>query len=197
MAANMFTRTFDRRVRTLVKTLGLASVLGVAFGMYALWAANMETGYEPEQPIAFSHKVMAGTHEIECLYCHGNAETGPHAGIPTVSECMKCHSEVKGREPQAKERIAVLLEHWEKKKPIEWVKVHDLADFVYFDHSRHIAAGLDCTECHGDVKTMDRVKRVNSLKMGWCLDCHKQDPPEDAPSHQLTRAPIHCSTCHR
>ena len=98
-----------------------------------------------------------------------------------------------------KESIATLLRYWEEKRPIPWIKVHDLADFAYFDHSRHLTekAGLECADCHGPVETMDRVRRVESLKMSWCLDCHMEPPPEDAPPGQTTRAPIHCSTCHR
>ena len=201
MAGNIFTRTFDLRVRTLVTVLGFSLVFGLGFGTYTLWAANQEQGYQPAQPIEFSHAIMAGKHEIECLYCHGGATKGAHAGIPTVAECMKCHSEIQTKDARGeiKASIAALLEHWKEKKPIEWVKVHDLADFVYFDHSRHMNAktGLECADCHGDVANMERVQRVHSLKMGWCLDCHMQPPPKDAAPGQLTRAPIHCSACHR
>jgi hypothetical protein len=114
---------------------------------------------------------------------------------------MKCHKEVQPKDSQGRVRatIQALLDHWEKKTPIEWVKVHDLADFAYFDHSRHLTkkAGLTCADCHGPVETMDRVERVHSLKMKWCLDCHRQAPPEGAPPEQTTRAPTNCSTCHR
>lgn len=197
----MFTRKFDRRVRVLVGVLAFSLVFGTSFGVYTLWGANQERGYQPEQPVYFPHSLMAGKHEIDCLYCHSQAEKGPHAGIPPVSLCMKCHSEIqtKDHRGEVKESIATLLGYWERKEPIQWVKVHDLADFVYFDHSRHLTekAGLECRDCHGDVETMDRVERVHSLKMGWCLDCHMQPPPEGAPAWQTTRAPIHCATCHR
>ena len=197
----MFTRKFDRRVRVLVGVLAFSLVFGTSFGVYALWGANQERGYQPEQPVYFPHSVMAGKHEMDCLYCHSQAEKGPHAGIPPVSLCMKCHTEVqpKDHRGEVKESIATLLGYWERKEPIPWVKVHDLADFVYFDHSRHLTkqAGLECRDCHGEVEKMDRVERVHSLKMGWCLDCHKQPPPEGAPAWQKTRAPIHCAACHR
>jgi hypothetical protein len=197
----MFTRTFDRRVRLFLGTLAFALVLGVSFGTYALWPANQETGYQPAQPVYFPHSVMAGKHRIDCLYCHTEAEKGPHAGIPALSTCMKCHQEIQTKDArgQLTEPIRALLAHWETREPIAWLKVHDLADFVYFDHSRHLTpqAGLTCTDCHGEVEKMDRVERVHSLKMGWCLDCHKEPPPADAPPTQTTRAPITCSTCHR
>ena len=226
----MFTRKFDRRVRVLVGVLAFSLVFGTSFGVYVLWGANQERGYQPEQPVFFPHSVMAGTHEMDCLYCHSNAEKGAHAGIPPVSLCMKCHQEIlpKDHRGEVRATIAELFEYWPEpyedrngngkhdpaepytdvngngrrdtdKKPIPWVKVHDLADFVYFDHSRHLTeeAGLECQDCHGEVETMDRVERVYSLKMGWCLDCHMEPPPEGAPEWQTTRAPIHCAACHR
>ncbi len=201
MTRSIFTRAFDRRVRALLLTLCTATVLGLAFGTYVLWPANQEQGYQPEQPVFFPHSVMAGKHKIPCQYCHTEATTSPHAGIPTLAACMKCHDEVQTKDAhgEIKQGIAQLLEHWRAKKPIEWVKVHDLADFVYFDHSRHLTpqAGLDCADCHGEIEQMERVKRVHSLKMGWCLKCHMQPAPEGAPAGQMTRAPTHCSTCHR
>jgi hypothetical protein len=199
MAPRLFTHAFDRRFRTLLMVVAFSAVFGLSFGMYTLWAANMEQGYQPDQPIHFDHSIMAGKHKIDCRYCHTLVDKGPHAGMPTVADCMKCHTEIQTPDAEGNLKLGLrqLLEHWNEKKPIKWVKVHDLADFVYFDHSRHTAAGLDCTECHGDVASMDRVVRVNSLKMGWCLDCHKQPPPAGAPPEQETRAPIHCTTCHR
>jgi hypothetical protein len=96
--------------------------------------------------------------------------------------------------------MAALLDHWERKAPIIWNKVNDLADFAYFDHSRHVVRGVDCEECHGPVKTMEVMRREYGLKMSWCLDCHNQPLPEDSPGVALgwtTRAPTHCTTCHR
>ena len=201
MNPNIFTRAFDRRVKVLFGVLGFSLVLGVAFGTPVLWASNQERGYQPEQPLPFRHDIMAGKHKIDCAYCHTEARKGPHATVPTVASCMKCHIEIQTKDVQGqlKPGLAQLLEYWEKKEPIKWVKVHDLAAFVYFDHSRHLTkqAGLECQDCHGAVEEMDRVERVHSLKMGFCLECHMQAPPEDAPEGQTTRAPIHCSTCHR
>jgi hypothetical protein len=195
----MFTRKFDRRIYVAAGVIGFSLVLGGAFGTYALWPSNLETGYQPEQPIDFSHAIMAGQFKIECIYCHSQAEKGRYATIPPTSTCMKCHTEIKVKNAQGelKPAMAQLLESWEKKEPIHWAKVHDLADFVYFDHSRHIAGGVECEECHGKVETMERVQRVYSLKMGWCLDCHKEAPTELTPEGQETRAPLTCTTCHR
>lgn len=195
----MFTRAFDRRIRIAAGVIGFSLLVGASFGTYALWPANLETGYAPQQPIEFSHKIMAGDFKIDCRYCHSFAEKGAHATLPTVESCMGCHDVIQPRNPDGSLRpgIVQLLDYWKKKEPIPWVKVNDLADFVYFDHSRHLAGGVTCQECHGPVETMDRVRRENSLKMGWCLACHTQPPPPGAPPHQTTRAPINCNTCHR
>jgi len=222
----MFSRKFDRRVYLFLVVLLCSGAVGVTFGFYALWPANVETDYEPEQPIAFSHALHAGKGrladgrigmEIPCLYCHSNAETSAHATVPEVSTCMKCHTEVQTQvtkvvsshshetgqpeeETAIHEEIAKLLKAHEQEMPIEWIKVHDLADFVYFDHSRHLASGLDCSECHGAVEKMDRVKRVYSLKMSWCLDCHRQGPTDVTSEIYRNlghRGPTHCSACHR
>ena len=152
----------------------------------------------PTQPIEnFSHKSHVTVNQIDCLHCHAGTDKSQLAGVPAVSVCMGCHQYV--MTVLDRPGVKQLFEYWEKKEPIEWVKVHDLADFVYFDHSRHLTegTGLWCNDCHGEVEKMQRVERVNSLKMAWCLDCHKQPPPADAPPEQTTRAPIHCTTCHR
>jgi hypothetical protein len=115
---------------------------------------------------------------------------------------MNCHAEVQPKDDQGelKPGVATLLEHWEQDKPICWNKVHDLADFVYFDHSRHVGAGVMCQECHGPVESRDYMRREYGLKMSWCLECHKQKLAPDDPAVEQgwsTRAPIHCTACHR
>jgi hypothetical protein len=198
---SIFTKKFDRRIRVAAAVAAFSLTVGVAFGTYTLWPANQEQGYQPAQPIEFSHALMAGKHQIDCIYCHSNVEKGAHAGMPTLTTCMKCHEQIQTKDSQGEltPDMAKLLQHWENKEPIEWERVHDLADFVYFDHSRHMspAANLECSDCHGEVEKMERVRRVNSLKMGWCLDCHMQEPPENVTDGRTTRAPINCTACHR
>jgi hypothetical protein len=174
----------------------------MAFGAYILWPSRREAGYEPAQPVEFSHKLHAGELKIDCLYCHSEAERSAHATVPSVATCMNCHAQVQKKDENGEltPQTAALVEHWEKKQPIVWNKVHDLADFVYFDHSRHVVADVECQECHGPVETMERVRREFGQKMSWCLDCHNQPPPEDPPPyarHWTTRAPVNCTTCHR
>ena len=198
----MFTRKFERRVYVILGVFLFSGALGTSFGAYVLWPSRREAGYQPQQPIAYSHKLHAGELKIECLYCHSEADKGPHATIPSVSTCMKCHEQVqtKDEEGNLTPAMKTLLEHWERKTPIVWNKVNDLADFAYFDHSRHVTAGLKCQECHGPVETMEHMRREYGLKMSWCLDCHKQEPQAGDPALERgdsMRAPINCTACHR
>lgn len=159
-------------------------------------------GYAPEQPIPFSHKVHAGTNKIACIYCHSGAERSKHAGVPPLNVCMNCHTVVKLDSPH----VQNLLKHYGEKKPIEWVRVHEEPDFVYFSHKRHVSKGVACETCHGNVKEMDRIVQDTPLTMGWCLDCHrgvttpkqileKRSPEAKLPTGHV--ADINCTTCHQ
>ena len=201
----MFTRRFERLARRTAALLAGAALFASSFAVWALWPARQAVGYEPEQPLGFSHKTMAGDAKIPCLYCHQSAESGPHAGIPTVQTCMNCHSQVrpKDRNGNLKADFVSLLAHidvatGQATSPIAWQKVDDVSDFAYFDHSRHtVGARIECAECHGPVDTMVRVRRVHSLKMEWCLACHRKPPEEWRTDGREARGPTNCSTCHR
>lgn len=154
--------------------------------------------YQPVQPIYYSHKVHAGTNQVNCLYCHGGAEQGKHANIPSVNVCMNCHKAINeykgekiydesGKEVNGTAEIQKLYEYagadpnnlaaWDasKAKPIEWVKIHNLPDHVYFNHSQHVKAGkVQCQTCHGEINKMDEVKQFSDLSMGWCINCHRE-----------------------
>jgi len=130
--------------------------------------------YQPDQPVAFSHKVHAGQNKIDCQYCHFTADKSMYAGIPPVETCMNCHAQVKKGKKTGTEEIAKIYAAIEQKKPIEWVKVHNLPDHVYFNHAQHVNVGkLECQQCHGEVEKMDEIIQVNDLSMGWCIDCHR------------------------
>ncbi|MDD4889841.1 MAG: cytochrome c3 family protein [Phycisphaerae bacterium] len=198
----MFTRKFDRKVHVAFGVFLFSLLFGVGFGYYVLWPSDLEAGYEPAQPILYSHKLHAGDMKMQCLYCHSQADKTAQATTPPVSTCMNCHSQVqsKGPDGQVLPATQFVLDHWKSREPIRWNKVSDLADFVYFDHSRHVNSGLTCQECHGPIETMDRVRRQYGLKMSWCLACHRQAPPAGSRAERLgwdQRAPINCSTCHR
>lgn len=160
----------------------LVGFIGVIVGYYANAAFFTDTS--PTQPIEFSHKVHAGDNQIPCLYCHVEARRSISAGVPSVNKCMGCHTEVATNRPQ----IALLTNYWETKETIPWIKVHDLPDFVHFTHKRHVAADIECQTCHGPVETMDVVSREAPLKMGLCLNCHKDNEVEHGTD---------CWTCHK
>lgn len=141
----------------------------------------------PVQPINFSHKIHAGTNQMDCKYCHYGAANSAWANIPSVSTCMGCHKIVATDKPE----IIKLTGYWDRGEQIPWVKVHYTPDHVKFNHKRHVRAGVACQTCHGPVETMDRVYQYNSLKMGWCVSCHRQNL--DNPTHP---ASMDCLVCH-
>jgi hypothetical protein len=160
----------------------LAALAGLATGLVILYRLPLATSpASPEQPIPFSHRLHAGTNQIDCEFCHRSARTSPVAGIPAVSTCRACHQYIAQNRPA----IETLLDYWKRREPIPWVRVHQLPDHVYFPHMMHLRAGLGCDDCHGAVPTMDRLAQVASLKMGWCLGCH-----------QKLHASVDCWTCH-
>jgi hypothetical protein len=182
-----------------LKPAALILVVTLVGVMVGYWAnAAFLPGTSPEQPIAFSHKIHAGDNEIECMYCHTQARRSISAGVPSVSKCMGCHNEIATRRPQ----IRKLMDYWENKEPIPWIKVHDLPDFVHFTHKRHVLAGIECQTCHGPVETMDVISLAtagslteavglnggSAMRMGTCLTCHKQHEVENG---------LDCLTCHK
>jgi hypothetical protein len=173
------------RARLLVIGLGaLAVSTAVASGLRAV---GVHQGYAPAQPIAFPHKVHAGDNKIACLYCHSAARSSRHAGIPAASVCMNCHRLLEKQTLDIQKlREAVQLE-----RPIRWVKVHNLPDFVYFNHSQHVLSGMECQRCHGPIEQMDRVEQVSPLTMGWCLSCHRERA--HIPTASVARAASHLS----
>jgi hypothetical protein len=137
-------------------------------------AVGRSKDYSPLQPVKFSHAVHAGQNQTDCIYCHSSAPLSKTAGIPSVNVCMNCHLMVRKGTRSGQFEIAKVVSAYENQKPIEWIKVHNLPDHVFFSHAQHVSAGkVQCTECHGDVKQMNVIKQVSDMSMGWCLDCHR------------------------
>ena len=169
----------------ILKPAGMMIAVGMVGLLFGFWAnGNYTPGTQPEQPINFSHKIHAGEYEIPCMYCHLQARRSISAGVPSVNKCINCHKVIATQRPQ----IQVLMQYWDNQEPIPWIKVHDLPDFVYFPHKRHVAAGVACQTCHGAVETMAAVSRQAPLKMGQCLDCHRKNEVEHGRD---------CWTCHK
>ena len=140
-------------------------------GFDAIYGVGVQKDYAPTQPIAFSHKLHAGMYEIDCGYCHTGAYLGKSATIPSTNICLNCHNQIKTQSPE----IQKLWTAVEKNRPIEWVRIHNLPDLAYFNHSQHtVAGGLECQQCHGPIQEMEVVKQYSSLTMGWCINCHRE-----------------------
>jgi hypothetical protein len=212
----------SRPITAIVLAVALAVSLVTLVAAFRLPGDNQ--GYEPVQPIAYSHKLHAGDLQIQCQYCHSSVDKSRHAGIPSTNVCMNCHSGVTAtlaavqaeeaaaaeqkRSPQPvrsgeiqKLYDAMALDEEllpipdQAQKPIAWKRIHKLPDFVYFDHRAHITATVQCQTCHGPVETMERVRQNESLSMGWCVNCHR-DANENGVNGRQVNASIDCVTCH-
>jgi len=185
------------RIAVLIGALSVFSLF--AFGIY--WTQQSLR----EQPIAFRHDVHVKL-GVQCLYCHPGALRGPSPGLPTQNKCWGCHQQI--AKTQTSERLAVLVSYVENDKPIKWVPVAQVPDFVHYNHRPHIAAGLNCEDCHGDLSKMEIYENPQVLNMGWCLRCHRSrtednvqnnpnnDPEVSAVLHEKRTKLTDCGTCH-
>jgi len=190
----------------------VVSVVGVvlAFWYYAS-PKNLQVGYQPVQPVPYSHKLHAGQMGMDCRYCHANVERAAHAMVPPTQTCMGCHSLVKTQSA----RLAPVRESWDTGESIAWVKVHKLPEHSYFNHSVHVAVGVGCVTCHGRIDQMEVVRLDKPIAMQWCLQCHRNPEANLRPKDQVTNMtytpdqapagwkapevhpPVNCSGCHR
>ena len=167
--------------------IGLVITLA-SFGWMGLWNTGIQQGYQPVQPIKFSHQLHAGTNQIQCQYCHSGAWKSKNATIPSLNICMNCHKYVQATEkyngeisPEIKKIYSALdynpetQSYGENPRPIEWIRIHNLPDLAYFNHSQHVkVAGIACQKCHGEIQTMEEVYQYAPLTMKWCINCHKE-----------------------
>jgi hypothetical protein len=213
------------RLTTLVLVIALIfALLSLAPKLYSFrWPGNNQ-GYEPAQPIAFSHRLHAGELGISCIYCHNGVEKSKHAGMPSASLCLNCHKSV--RSPLAAQQVedelakqqgrpaeklfsAKLKKLYEAealdenakaipgkmKTPIAWVQVHKLPAFACFDHRAHVTAGVACQKCHGPVETMEKMKQVEHMSMGWCVNCHRE-ADKTGIGGKMVHPSTDCAACH-
>ena len=209
---------FPRELNLLplvLATLGAVAggVLTFVFGYY-FSPKNLQVGYEPEQPIPYSHQLHAGELGLDCRYCHSQVERSHEAAIPPTQTCMGCHSLVHTDSP----KLDALRQSWETGASIPWVRVNKIPDHAFFDHSVHLAKGVGCVSCHGRVDEMEVVRVQEPISMGWCLDCHRDPGKNLRPLDQITNMdwepdeawlakagqvaagvnpPTYCSGCHR
>ena len=173
---------------------------------------HLNVGYQPDQPIEYSHAIHVDKLGMDCRYCHDTVEKSAYASIPSTETCMNCHKTVKNKSVEVKK----IIDSYEKDKPIEWVKVHHLSDYSYFDHSVHINAGVSCVSCHDRVNKMQKVVQRKPMSMSWCIECHQNPTSHLRDNHLVTKldwvrpdnyklsddhikvnAKTSCSTCHR
>jgi len=172
--------------------VGLAVFYIVLSGLGATWdgllTVGVQQGYQPEQPIAFSHKLHAGENGVDCNYCHSGARHSKSAGVPSANVCMNCHTYInEGQSEEGTQEISKIyaaigfdpetrtyIDGYQE-KPIEWIRIHNLPDLAYFNHSQHVSvAGVECQHCHGPIEEMEVVEQYAPLTMGWCIDCHRE-----------------------
>jgi hypothetical protein len=169
---------FQKRANAFAKAvvIGVPVLLAAtAFGIYQLRESPFWTGVDRpvNQPVAFSHEHHVGVLGIDCRYCHASVETSSFAGLPSTQTCMSCHSQIWKDAPM----LRPVRESWNLGLPLHWTRVHDLPNYVYFDHSIHVKRGVACVTCHGQVDRMPLTWKTQSLEMRWCLECHR------APEH--------------
>jgi mono/diheme cytochrome c family protein len=172
--------------KKIVALAGLFATIWVLnLGWDSLMGIGVYEGYAPEQPIKFSHELHAGQNKIACVYCHSGVEKSKHANIPSANVCMNCHAYIQQGPKYGTEEISKIYAaldynpetrtYGQNQKPIKWVRVHNLPDHVYFNHSQHVSVGkIECAQCHGAIDSMEVVKQNSPLTMGWCIDCHRK-----------------------
>lgn len=165
----IFPSWFDMAVKVAVVVV--LSVVGYAHLLvaYGFSDKTMAVGYAPDQPVPYSHALHVGELGLDCRYCHTGVERNSYSNIPTAQTCMNCHSKIKTASPL----LEPVREAFRTGRPVEWLKVHDLPDYVYFNHSAHVSRGVGCESCHGRIDTMEVVSQVKPLSMSWCVDCHR------------------------
>jgi hypothetical protein len=186
---------YNFKVRLPIIAFVIIAVFAITY--YASYAERNSIGYTPDQPVKFSHKLHAGSMQIDCKYCHTGVDVSRAASIPSVDICMNCHTLARTDKPE----IQKLKNYYDSNIPLEWKRVHKVPEFVYFNHSSHVNKGIDCSSCHGDVAKIEVIGQVNSFTMGACLTCHRQ--PESKISNfeeikgNLKKGPENCAACHR
>jgi len=209
--------TFPEWTETLKKWVSLLAIGGpvylVALVAYGVTPEALRIGYQPDQPVPYSHALHAGELGLDCRYCHTTVERAAKAAVPVATTCMNCHSQVK----KESDLLLPIRAAFNENIPVHWTRVHDLPDYVYFNHEAHVNASVGCETCHGRIDQMVKVYQAKPLTMEWCVNCHRNPEDNIRPPEQLTtmgykapdgegkrlvaerhiHPPTNCSTCHR
>ena len=214
--AQIFPRWANKAPAYAAGAAALLAVIVPLFVWYYFTPKFTDVGYQPRQPVPYSHELHVGELGLDCRYCHAGVEVAAVASVPPTKVCMNCHQLVK----RDSELLAPLRASFESGAPLRWVRIHKLPEYAYFDHSIHVRAGVGCSSCHGDIARMEEVQQAQPLSMSWCLACHRNPDPHlrrsdqifatdwQPPEDQLAFAaevrqemkiapPEDCSACHR
>ena len=180
--ANIFPRSSNYLPLKIV--LCLMVLGGVVSGAVWYYLNNeyMKVGYQPIQPVPFSHKIHSGQLGMDCRYCHSFVEVAAHSNVPTTQVCMNCHGQIQKDNP----KLQAVRDSWQTGKPIEWIQIHKTPDYVYFSHAAHVNRGVSCVSCHDRIDQMEVVHQAKSLSMGFCLECHRNPEQFVRPLNQIT-----------
>lgn len=179
------------RIRLPITIFVIVSAFAITY--FVSRAERDGVGFQPVQPINYSHELHAGQMKIDCQYCHVGVEKGRHALVPSASLCMNCHTVARKDKPE----IIKLTEYYKKGNPIPWKRIHKVPDYAYFNHSVHVNKGIECQKCHGPIEQMDKVLQANSWTMSACLDCHRNAHAKLPELKNIKNGPENCWTCHR
>lgn len=172
--ANIFPKGTNQTVIKAGAALSIVGALAALVVWYYFTPKYSRVGYQPVQPIHFQHDIHVGQLGLDCRYCHSYVEVSGHSNFPTTQTCMNCHRDVQKNNP----KLQPVRDSWATGQPIAWVKIHNVPDYAYFNHSAHVNRGVSCVSCHGKVNEMNVVFQHESQSMGWCLQCHRN--PENA-----------------
>lgn len=177
---------FSKKANEIPSKILLGVIIVLTATVAGIWyyfsPEYTDVGYAPEQPVAYSHELHAGELGLDCQYCHTNVGVSKQANIPPTQTCMNCHSQIKANS----DKLTKIRESWESGQPIEWVRVHNLPDYAYFNHAIHVNMGVGCETCHGRVDRMEVVAQKEPLSMSWCLDCHRNPEKYVRPVEEVT-----------
>ncbi len=180
--SNLFPKSSNRLPLQIIVYLFVLAGVATAGVIYYATPKYTRVGYAPVQPVPYSHALHAGQLGIDCRYCHSYVERSGFANLPTAQTCMNCHSQIKTTSPL----LAIVRQSYATGQPVPWIQVHQVPDYVYFNHSVHIARGVSCVECHGRIDQMEVVEHAKPLSMGFCLQCHRDPAAHLRPRSEVT-----------
>lgn len=216
--SDIFPKWTNRLPGLVLAGAALAGTAALAGVWYYFTPKYTRVGYQPVQPVGFSHAIHVDQLGMDCRYCHNGVEKSWYSNVPAASTCMNCHNQVLAQDP----KLELVRQSYATGEPIPWVQIHKTPDYVYFNHAVHVNRGVSCVHCHGQINKMDEVHHAKPLSMGFCLECHRnpapnlRDPkdvfnldwqPADPAAHEAAmlraahdwrvRSSENCSACHR